>query len=77
MLATGFRPRKDQARLTSESPFASPYWVLTKTSDPLRTSKRCTAPVATPLDPAGAGDDAGLVRHCQWLLASGCDGRAL
>jgi 4-hydroxy-tetrahydrodipicolinate synthase len=35
------------------------------------------AAVATPLDPAGAVDHAGLVRHCQWLLASGCDGLVL
>jgi 4-hydroxy-tetrahydrodipicolinate synthase len=35
------------------------------------------AAVVTPLDPAGAVDRAVLVRHCQWLLASGCDGVAL
>lgn len=35
------------------------------------------AAVATPLDPAGAVDHAGLVRHCQELLATGCDGLVL
>jgi 4-hydroxy-tetrahydrodipicolinate synthase len=32
---------------------------------------------ATPLDPAGAVDQEALVRHCQGLLAGGCDGVAL
>jgi 4-hydroxy-tetrahydrodipicolinate synthase len=33
--------------------------------------------VATPLDATGAIDHDALVRHCQWLLANGCDGLAL
>jgi 4-hydroxy-tetrahydrodipicolinate synthase len=33
--------------------------------------------VATPLDAAGAVDHDALVKHCQWLLASRCDGLAL